>query len=220
MPLLRGGIRHRKKLVPSGTWVRNIRHETLLGRGSEGEVWRTRMKVFNPSRTRSRVVRMAVKRFHPIPSSWKKMYRLTFGNPHAQFRKAQFLLRLNRKYHLGLRLPPTVRLINQKGRQFLVATEMPVSKKPLKTDGRYKALRDRDRQTEILECLGFGTSLDLFAEGIDPKTGKAVVYLVDLGQLRLKANVTFRKAEQNARAWERAEQRVREALKVLRKKHI
>ncbi len=171
-----------------GTWIYADDPEAgrFLGGRSEGNVYGGKYVVKRGSRERT--VKLAEKVFYK-KTPRNRMLR----NPEKQFELVRELMELNRKKKLGLRLPPTVRLLKREGRPTLLATwyrdrhgQELKAKHMLAKDEKAQYAEDRDRQIEALKSEGYTVTNewdDKFEPYLDPRTGKYVALLLDFGGL-------------------------------------
>ncbi len=174
-----------------GTTVK-VKRERFLGGGAEGTVFESELAVSKTGKegsTRERQIRLARKEFgrHGL-IDWGGNFR----KPKKQFELVKELMDLNKKKKLGLRLPKTLRLIEE-GKTSLAITFYPKYKKtglrPRLGFWQWKEKKqfseDKHRQIEILEREGI-TALykwgDVFAPLIQPN-GECIALLGDFGNL-------------------------------------
>ena len=161
----------------------------FLGGRSEGNVYGNTFNVRHGQRERE--IRLAEKVFYR-----KTPRNVMLRDPEKQFGLVRELIELNRKKKLGLRLPPTVRLLKREGKPTLLLTwyrdrhgrELK-AKHMLKSNEKAQYLEDRDRQIEALKSQGYTVTNewdDKFEPFLDPKTGKYVALLLDFGGLAKK----------------------------------
>jgi len=93
------------------------------------------------------------------------------------------LLKLNRERKLGLRIVPTIRLLEvEGGKPRLVHTRLETSTGP--PAGKFtEFMRDMFGQIKILQQNGYTAGIDSFLSQIDKKTGKCIAVIFDFGSV-------------------------------------
>ncbi|MDO8428856.1 MAG: hypothetical protein Q7S92_06625 [Candidatus Diapherotrites archaeon] len=193
MVILRGGIKHRKRIRPQGTRVREIKRGKWIGSGNEGTIYESFVTLERNGRQRT--VRLAEKEFDLDPSRPRSIlaHKSNWQRPLSQFNTMNRLIQLNRAKKLGLRIIPTIRLLKRKGQKpTLVMTRLETD---LEMNSRTRgteldeSIEDQNRQLDILRREGYSAHLDAFIIQMNPKTGKGIAVIADFGNIkRLRKN--------------------------------
>lgn len=197
MVTLKGGSRYRNKnrwqrfisgRKQTGTVAWQAERKKRLGEGSEGSVQLVAFHLQSSRGKSQRTVMFAVKNFFPdIPVIG---FRGTWRDPKRQFKFAEALVQLNKKKKLGLRLPGTIRLIDEgalwfaKGiadqRYSIVSTYYPGAEWQQADYGRSIEFKtDRSKQQKIAEENGWYVPNDAFLEITDLKTKRRIAVIGD-----------------------------------------
>ena len=114
-------------------------------------------------------------------------------DPVGQFNIMNELIELNRNQNLGLRIIPTIRLLEQNGKYKLIMTRLTIPK--LKKAQKEQFKTDWMRQVKVLrengyECAKNAVYPDAFFPQIDKKTGKCFAIIGDFGAIqKIKSDV-------------------------------
>jgi len=174
-----------------GTTVR-VGQERYLGGRAEGTVFESKItvsKIGKDGSTRERTATLARKEFNRRSFiEWGGNFR----KPKKQFVLVRELIDLNKKKKLGLRLPKTIRLIEEPGKISLATTFYPKYEKTgLRKKLRFWQLKEKRqfaedvyRQIDILEREGYSALKwnDVFKPLIQPNR-ECVAMILDFGSL-------------------------------------
>jgi hypothetical protein len=161
----------------------------LLGSGIEGDVFATDVTL---EKDRKGGAGKISHKLNLVEKQFKTELRQEdkpFRNPIFQVKMAQELISLNRNKRLGLRLPATVRLIEEPGKDpTLLMTKFDKVLKitELNSVNGSEFVADRDRQIAILGREGYYAVPDCFIPALDKKSGKVQAILADFGNLYYK----------------------------------
>ncbi|MDO8627350.1 MAG: hypothetical protein Q7K42_02705 [Candidatus Diapherotrites archaeon] len=182
----------RKKIVKLHRKERRARISQIipakkpLGSGWEGQVREVKVKVIKRTRKgniKERTVTLAEKEFF----SGEETRTENFRRPIAQVRVMNELIEANRKFGLGLRTIPTIRIRYRKGEKptILMTTIFITKDKDLTPAQRRMFNADKSRQMRILKKIGFEATGEAFARQVDGK-GNCTAIIVDAGTIRKK----------------------------------
>ena len=191
MPLLKGGIKHRKGIEPRGTVVTSVKKKKMfgifnrkLGKGQEGKVFE--VEVIMGKNGNEKKLTMAQKEFYEN-SPFAEYYGIenNFEWVIKQFKMMNELIELNKRKKLRLRIPNTIRLVEEKGKKAkLIMTRLKLSNfNNLTKQQTLEFNDDKERQCGILLNEGYDYQIDAFEPMIDKKTGKCVAMIADLGNI-------------------------------------
>lgn len=170
MPIVIGGARHRKKhhITPKLGTKASVRTGKLIGEGSEASVHQAQAEV--QGKKRSKVVSLVEKQFHGVEETRHHVsYSVAKNNPLLakpvqQFEFVLKLRRANLKWKLGLRFPPTLRLVKKdSGKYSILMTPLDIVNPyelPPKLEEQF--FRDKERQQETLKRVGVRALDDAF----------------------------------------------------------
>jgi len=157
-----------------------IRERSNRGGGREGTIFYVDI-ASTSKKGKEKVLKLVEKRFHEELSA-----EGNFGNPLKQFGTVQDLAALNRRKKLGLRFPPTVRLLVRGAEtpSLVISRLKVVPFRGMTKEQRFEYLSDLNRQLKVAEKNGYHIGLDSFRPTMDKKSGMVVAVISDFGNLR------------------------------------
>ena len=111
--------------------------------------------------------------------------------PIKQFKTMQKLLKLNFRKKLGLHIIPTIRLREikeKKPRLIMTKIKNVVKLKSLNKTEQTRVKKQTQKETDILEKLGYTTHQDIWIYCTNPKTGKTTAWIADFGNIAKKTH--------------------------------